>query len=101
MVGSEVPLVSLVCLPHAVRVLGACMVEPKLFLALIPASICVYFATHPYTGPLTRADFVIPMVGASCPPVAFELMRLVLVDVYPKSTGVIAQQLHLKATSSP
>jgi hypothetical protein len=60
------------------------------FLALIPASICVYFVTCPDTGPLTQADFIIPMVGALCAPVAFELMRFVRIDVYPKSTGVIS-----------
>ena len=66
------------------------MVGPKSILALIPASICVYFVTRPDTGSLTQADFIIPMVGAVCAPVAFELMRIVRIDVYPKSTGVIS-----------
>ena len=39
---------------------------------------------------MTLADFVIPMVGALCAPVALELMRFVQIDVYPKSTGVIS-----------
>ena len=39
---------------------------------------------------MTPADFVIPMVGALCAPVALELMRFVQIDVYPKSTGVIS-----------
>ena len=90
MVEHNVALVSLLYLPHAVRVLGAWMVGPKSVLALIPASICVYFATRPDTGPLTPADFVIPMVGALCAPVALELRRFVQIDVYPKSTGVIS-----------
>ena len=90
MVERNVAVVSLLYLPHAVRVLGAWMVGPKSVLALIPASICVYFATRPDTGPLTPADFVIPMVGALCAPVALELMRFVQIDVYPKSTGVIS-----------
>ena len=90
MVKRNVAFVSLLYLPHAVRVLGAWMVGPKSVLALIPASICVYFATRPDTGPLTPADFVIPMVGALCAPVALELMRFVQIDVYPKSTGVIS-----------
>ena len=64
MVERNVAVVSLLYLPHAVRVLGAWMVGPKSILALIPASIFVYFVTRPDTGPLTQADFIIPMVGA-------------------------------------
>ena len=90
MVKRNVAFVSLLYLPHAVRVLGAWIVGPKSVLALIPASICVYFVTRPDTGSLTQADFIIPMVGALCAPVAFELMRIVRIDVYPKSTGVIS-----------
>ena len=90
MVERNVALVSILYLPHAVRVLGAWMVGPKSVLALIPTSICVYFATRPDTGPLTPADFFIPLVGALCAPVAFELMRFVRIDVYPKSTGLIS-----------
>ena len=90
LVERNVALVSLLYLPHAVRVLGAWMVGPKSVLVLIPASICGYFAIRPDTGPLTQADFIIPMVGALCAPIAFELMRVVRIDVYPKSTGVIS-----------
>ena len=90
MVERNVALVSLLYLPHAVRVLGAWMVGPKSILALIPASIIVYFVTRPDTGPLTQADIMIPMIGALCAPVAFELMRVVRIDVYPKSSGVIS-----------
>ena len=86
----NVALVSLLYLPHAVRVLGAWMVGPKSILALIPASIIVYFVTRPDTGPSTQADIIIPMIGALCAPVAFELMRVFRIDVYPKSTGVIS-----------
>ena len=39
MVDRNVAVVSLLYLPHAVRVLGAWMVGPKSILALIPASI--------------------------------------------------------------
>ena len=67
------------------------MVGPKSILALIPASICGYFfAMHPDTGAFTPTDLIIPMIGALCAPVAFELMRFVRIDVYPKSTGVIS-----------
>ena len=90
MVDRNVTVVSLLYLPHAVRVLGAWMVGPKSILALIPASISLYFVTRPDTGSLTQADFIIPMVGALCAPIAFELMRFVRIDVYPKSTGVIS-----------
>ena len=91
MIKHNVALVSLLYLPHAVRVLGAWMVGPKSILALIPASICGYFITmRPETGAFATADFIIPMIGALCAPVAFELMRFVRIDVYPKSTGVIS-----------
>ena len=91
MVEHNVALVSLLYLPHAVRVLGAWMVGPKSILALIPASICGYFfIMRPDTGAFTPADFIIPIIGALCAPVAFELMRFVRIDVYPKSTGVIS-----------
>ena len=84
-------LVSLLYLPHAVRVLGAWMVGPKSILALIPASICGYFfIIRPETGAFMPADFIIPMIGALCAPIAFELMRFVRIDVYPKSTDVIS-----------
>ena len=91
MVERNVALVSLLYLPHAVRVLGAWMVGPKSILALIPASVCGYFfAMRPETGAFTPADFIIQMIGALCAPVAFELMRFVQINVYPKSTGVIS-----------
>jgi hypothetical protein len=91
MVERNAALVSLLYLPHAVRVLGAWMVGPKSILALIPASICGYFfIMRPDIGAFTPADFIIPMIGALCAPVAFELMRFVRIDVYPKSTGVIS-----------
>jgi hypothetical protein len=91
MVEHNAALVSLLYLPHAVRVLGAWMVGPKSILVLIPASICGYFfIMRPDTGAFTPADFIIPMIGALCAPVAFELMRFVRIDVYPKSTGVIS-----------
>ena len=91
MVEHNVALASLLYLPHAVRVLGAWLVGPKSILALIPASICGYFfMLPPDTGAFTPADFIIPMIGALCAPVAFELMRFVRIDVYPKSTGVIS-----------
>ena len=67
------------------------MAGPKSILALIPASICGYFfVMRPETGAFTPADFIIPMIGALCAPVAFELMRFVRIDVYPKSTGLIS-----------
>jgi hypothetical protein len=90
LVERNVALVSLLYLPHAVRVLGAWMYGPKSILALIPAAICEDFFARSGTGPLTQADFIILMVGALCAPVAFELMRVVRIDIYPKSTGVIS-----------
>ncbi|MAB03432.1 MAG: hypothetical protein CL688_02375 [Candidatus Puniceispirillum sp.] len=68
------------------------MAGSKSVLALTPTSICFYFATRPDTGPLTPADFVIPMAGALNTPVASKLMCFVRIDVYPKSTGVVSWQ---------
>ena len=92
MVERNVAQVSLSSLPHAVRVLGAWMVDPKSILALIPAVICLYFVTRTETGALTLADFIIPMFGALCATVRFELMRFVRINIYPKTFGDIGQR---------
>ena len=93
MVERNVALVSLLYLPHAVRVLGAWMIGPKSILVLIPASICGYFfAIRPEADPLTPADFIIPMIGALCAPVAFELMRFVQIDVYRSFNRLISAE---------
>lgn len=92
MVERNVPQVSLSYLPHAVRVLGAWMVDPKSILAFIPAVICLYFLTRTKTGALTLADFIIPMFGALCATVRFELMRFVRINIYPKTSGDISQR---------
>ena len=48
------------------------------------------FKMRPDSGAFTPADFIITLTGALCAPVAFELMRFVRIDVYPKSTGVVS-----------
>lgn len=90
LVDRNVALVSLLYLPHAVRVLAAWMIGPRAIFALIPASFVIYFTTGQGMGPITQADFVIPMVGALCAPIAFELMRIVRIDVYPQKAGIIS-----------
>ena len=54
------------------------------------SAFCIYFTTRPDTCPLTPADFFIPMIGTFCAPVAFELMRSVRIDAYPKLIGGIS-----------
>jgi len=83
-------VVSLLYLPHALRVLAAWLIGPRVIFALIPASFMVSLGSQADIGALTQADIIIPLVGALCAPLAFELMRIVRIDVYPKEDGVIS-----------
>ncbi len=89
-IGHNVTLVSLLYLPHAVRVLAAWLIGPRAIFVLIPASLIVSLANQADISVLTQADIVIPLVGALCAPVALELMRIVKIDVYPNQKGVIS-----------
>ena len=86
----NVAVVSLLYLPHAVRVLAAWLIGPRVIFVLIPASFMVSLVSQADIGALTQADIIIPLVGALCAPLAFELMRIVRIDVYPKEDGVIS-----------
>ena len=83
-------LVSVLYLPHSVRVLAAWMIGPRAIFALLPASLMVHFVMQIDSGPLLPADFTIAIVGALCAPVAFELMRAFRINIYPSLTGVIS-----------
>jgi len=83
-------VVSLLYLPHALRVLAAWLIGPRVIFALIPASFMASLVSQADIGALTQADIIIPLIGALCAPLAFELMRLVRIDVYPKEDGVIS-----------
>lgn len=83
-------LVSVLYLPHSVRVLAAWMIGPRAIVALVPASLMVHFVMQIDSGPLLPADFTIAIVGALCAPLAFELLRAFRINIYPSSSGVIS-----------
>lgn len=83
-------MVSMLYLPHAVRVLSTWMIGPRVVFALVPASLMVHFATRIDAEIIALADIIIPTIGALCAPAAFELMRSVRINIYPNSSGIIS-----------
>ena len=53
-------MVSLLYLPHALRVLAAWLIGPRVIFALIPASFMVSLGSQADIGALTQADIIIP-----------------------------------------
>jgi len=88
--GKTAALVSMIYLPHAVRVLAAWMIGPKSIFALLPASFVTYLALYDGTGTPGLSDFAAPVIGALCAPVTLELMRIVKINVYPQEVGIIS-----------
>ena len=88
--GQTAALVSMIYLPHAVRVLAAWMIGPKSIFALLPASCVTYLALYDGTGGPGLSDFAVAIIGALCAPVALELMRIVKINVYPQEVGIIS-----------
>jgi len=88
--GQTAALVSMIYLPHAVRVLAAWMIGPKSIFALLPASFVTYLALYDGTRSPGLSDFAAPVIGALCAPVALELMRIVKINVYPQKVGIIS-----------
>jgi len=78
---------SLIFLPHAVRVLSAWLLGPKALFALIPAELLMhqFYASTEYQQDYT---FLIPVFSSFSAVFAFELMRLMKLDVYPKMDGI-------------
>ena len=81
-------LASVLFLPHAVRVLSVWLLGPKAFFALFPASLFVscLFLRHDYD-PGTL--FLIALWGSASTVIAFEFLRLMNLDIYPKSAACI------------
>ena len=77
-------LASVLFLPHAVRVLSVWLLGPKAFFALFPASLFIsyVFFRHDYD-PGTL--FLITLWGSASAVIAFEFLRLMNLDVYPKN----------------
>ena len=81
-------LASVLFLPHAVRVLSVWLLGPKAFFALFPASLLIsyLFFRHDYD-PGTL--FFITLWGSASAVIAFEFLRLMNLDVYPKNAARI------------
>ena len=81
-------LASVLFLPHAVRVLSVWLLGPKAFFALFPASLFIsyLFFRHEYD-PGTL--FLITLWGSASAVIAFEFLRLMNLDVYPKNVARI------------
>lgn len=81
-------LASLLFLPHAVRVLSVWLLGPKAFFALFPASLFIsyFFFRHDYD-PFTL--LLITLWGAASAVIAFEFLRFMNLDVYPKNAARI------------
>ena len=81
-------LASVLFLPHAVRVLSVWLLGPKAFFALFPASLFIsyLFFRHDYD-PGTL--ILITLWGSASAVIAFEFLRLMNLDVYPKNVAHI------------
>ena len=81
-------LASVLFLPHAVRVLSVWLLGPKAFFALFPASLFIsyLFLRHDFD-PGTL--FLITLWGSASAVIAFEFLRLMNLDVYPKNVARI------------
>ena len=81
-------LASVLFLPHAVKVLSVWLVGPKVFLALFPAELFIsyFFFRHDFD-PATL--FLIALWGSASAIIAFEFLRFMSLDVYPKNAASI------------
>ena len=81
-------LASALFLPHAVKVLSVWLIGPKAFFALFPAEIFIsYFFLRFDFDPVTL--LLISLWGSASAVIAFEFLRLMNLDVYPKSAARI------------
>ena len=90
LISHNTAVVSVLYLPHSVRVLAAWMVGPRAIFALVPASLMVKFIMEINSTEFLPADLIIAIVGALCAPVAFEVMRGFRINIYPTRSGVIS-----------
>jgi hypothetical protein len=81
-------LASVLFLPHAVKVLSVWLLGPKAFLALFPAEIFIsYFFLGLNFDPVTL--LLISLWGSASAVIAFEFLRLMNLNVYPKNVATI------------
>ena len=81
-------LASVLFLPHAVKVLSVWLFGPKAFLALFPAELLIGYLFFRYDFDLTTL-FLIALWGSASAVIAFEFLRLMNLDVYPKNAARI------------
>ena len=81
-------LASELFLPHAVKVLSVWLLGPKAFFALFPAEIFIsYFFLRFDFEPVTL--LLISLWGSASAVIAFEFLRLMNLNVYPKNMASI------------
>ena len=81
-------LASVLFLPHAVKVLSVWLLGPKAFLALFPAEIFIsYVFLWRDFDPVTL--LLISLWGSASAVIAFEFLRLMNLNVYPKNMASI------------
>ena len=81
-------LASVLFLPHAVKVLSVWLLGPKAFFALFPAEIFIsYFFLRFDFDPVTL--ILISLWGSASAVIAFEFLRLMNLNVYPKNVARI------------
>ena len=81
-------LASVLFLPHAVKVLSIWLLGPKAFFALFPAEIFIsYFFLRFDFDPVTL--LLISLWGSASAVIAFEFLRLMNLNVYPKNMATI------------
>ena len=83
---------SFLFLPHAIRVLSACLLGPKSLIAMIPAGVAVSLisGTSPPQGYELLLEVILATFAASSAVMAFEFMRLCKIDAYPKDDGIVS-----------
>ena len=74
---------SLLFLPHAVRVIAAWLLGPKAILALFPATL---ISMHFYQPIIDRelSFYIYSLFSSASAVIAFELLKLMKMDIYPK-----------------
>ena len=81
-------LASVLFLPHAVKVLSVWLLGPKAFFALFPAEIFIsYFFLRFDFEPVTL--LLISLWGSASAVIAFEFLRLMNLNAYPKNGATI------------
>ena len=81
-------LASVLFLPHAVKVLSVWLLGPKAFFALFPAEIFIsYFFLRFDFEPVTL--LLISLWGSASAVIAFEFLRVMNLNVYPKNMASI------------